>query len=93
MIGQGTKDRLRYLENIRQLEVGVTLATKHYRWVITQSERLANTTYLTLKCGRHQVKVHIPMCHWGPEFPTGLRFVSHAPTQRELFRHQPERAA
>lgn len=89
MIGEGTKARLRYIEAIRQLEVGATLASKNYRWTIMQSVRRANTTELTLKCGRRQINVHVPMCLWGPEFTcTGLRFVSHAPcaAQRELFR-------
>lgn len=87
MIDAGTAARERFQRRMGQVAVGATLRSRHRQWLITKQQRLDTSVMLTLKCGRHQLRVNIPVCHYGPCLAdVGLSAGAPAPQQRELFK-------
>lgn len=87
MIDAGTAARERFQRRMAQVAVGATLVSKSRRWLVTKQQRMDTNVMLTLKCGRHQLRVHVAVCHYGPCLAdVGLSAGTPAPQQRELFK-------
>ncbi|WP_454691190.1 hypothetical protein [Achromobacter aloeverae] len=79
-----------------RIAVGATLSAirrndqatpKPRHWIVTRQRRYETSMLLTLRCGRHEFRVNVPICHSGPcLMDVGLRVVAAAPSQRKLFR-------
>lgn len=88
----------RFSENMSRIAVGATLAAmrrndraapKPRVWVVTRQRRYDTSMLLTLRCGRHEFRVNVPICHSGPcLMDVGLCTIAAAPTQRKLFREE-----
>lgn len=88
--------RMRFQESMAEIAIGATLAAmprndqaraKPRHWIVTHQRRYDSSITLTLRCGRHEIRVHVGICHTGPELmDVGMRSVAPAPSQRNLFR-------
>ena len=69
---------------LQQIAVGARLARRRV-WTVTRQQSRETGVELTLRNGRRQIQVHVPVCLSGPIlWETGLRPVAPAPEQREL---------
>ncbi|WP_407059213.1 hypothetical protein ACKZDW_02180 (plasmid) [Ralstonia syzygii subsp. celebesensis] len=87
MTNAGTAARERFHHRMGQVAVGATLVSKSRQWLVTKQQHFDTSVMLTLKCGRHQLRLNVPVCHYGPCLAdVGLSAGAPAPQQRELFK-------
>jgi len=85
----GSAARQRFIQAMLKVAPGSRLANyntgSRIVWTVTTCKRWDTSVQLTLRCGRRQISRTVGICHSGPDLASsGLRFVGHAPTQREL---------
>jgi tRNA pseudouridine-54 N-methylase len=87
VIGEGTKARLRFLENIKQIEPGATLK-RQTLWTVEHLKRFDTSVQLVLRSqvnSRKTIRVNVMTSHWGPDLANaGLQSVKSAPRQLTL---------
>ncbi len=84
MTGAGTSQRERFMEAMQKIAVG-SIVRRSLEWLIVKQERFDTSASLTLRRGRRQINVSVPICITGPALcDVGLAHVSCAPTQRQL---------
>lgn len=82
----GIKARERYLQRIQQVAVGARLERKGREWTVIRQRSTETGVLLTLRHGRRDFQVYIPVTLWGPElWHLNMRSASLPPAQRELF--------
>lgn len=87
MSNAGTAAREQFQRRMGQVAIGATLVSKSRQWLVTKQQRMDTCVALTLKCGRHQLHINVPVCHSGPCLgDVGLVAGAPAPQQRELFK-------
>lgn len=87
MVNAGAAARERFQQRMGHVAVGATLVSKSRSWLVTKQQRMDTSVMLTLKCGRRQRCVNVPVCHYGPCLAdVGLSAGAPAPQQRELFK-------
>lgn len=86
-----TQSRHRFTEAMQKVAIGAKLAridrvgTSTMSWTITGHKRHETSVELTLRHGRHETQVNVPVCFTGPCLAdVGLRSVALAPEQRGL---------
>lgn len=88
MIGAGTKLRQLYLERMQQVAVGARLERKGRQWEIVQQRHTETGVALTLRHGRREFRLYVPVSIHGPElWHFDMRVAALPPTQRALFPH------
>lgn len=84
MSGEGIKAREKFQAAMQAIEPGARLARRSI-WTVERQQHRETGIELTLRCGRRQARVHVPICHSGPIlWEAGLRPVAPAPMQRDL---------
>ncbi len=82
----GEATRARHAERMRATAIGAQVARGARRWTIVQRRQQDTSVALTLRHGRTELQVVVPVCITGPCWAdVGLRPVAAAPTQRGLF--------
>lgn len=82
----GIATRQRYLERIKQVELGASLERKGRVWSIVQARRAETGVVLQLRHGRHDFRLYVPVTLDGPElWHSGFSSVSVPPAQRDMF--------
>jgi hypothetical protein len=82
----GIATRQRYLERIKQVEVGASLERKGRVWSIVQARRTETGVLLHLQYARRLFRLYVPVTLWGPElWHSGFSSVSVPPAQRDMF--------
>ena len=85
MNDEGTHARERFITNMQQIAVGARLEFHGRIFSVLKQKQWATSVDLTLRCGHRTIKVPVMLCHTGPSLSESrLRFVAHAPSQREL---------
>lgn len=86
MSSPGTRDRERFMLNMQKIEIGATLMRHTRPWIVVRQKKRETGIEITLRHGRREFSVHVPVCHTGPVlWEVGLKAVTAAPTNRELF--------
>lgn len=89
MSADGIRARDRFIENMRQVDVGAKLKRRAV-WTVVDSKRTDTSVRLLLQCGRRRVVAHVGVCITGPIlWEAGLRPVAAAPVQREHVTQKP----
>lgn len=77
--------RERFIDNMQRLQPGAKLEYRESVWTVTRNQRTETGVALTLRQGPAEIKKYVPVCFTGPALQdAGLRFVQHAPMQREI---------
>lgn len=86
MSSPGTLARQRFQERMAQIAIGATLVRLSRPWTVVRQQRQETGVELTLKHGRRQFHVQVPLCHTGPVlWQVGLRAAAAAPSQHSFF--------
>lgn len=82
----GEKMRATYLERMRQIDVGALLERKGRKWTVAKRRMLDGTVALTLRHGRREFVIYVPVTISGPElWHAHFRVVTAPPSQSEMF--------
>ncbi len=82
----GEATRARFIERMQTTAVGAQVARRRRAWTIVRHKAFDTSVSLTLRHGRREFVVHVPVCITGPVWwQVGLHPVAAAPTQRGLF--------
>ena len=78
-----------FTERMAQCAIGARLGNYNVGsraiWTVIACKRWDTNIQLTLRCGRRQISRSVMICESGPDLASsGLRFIGHAPHQREL---------
>lgn len=80
-----TQARERFTDAMQRLQPGAKIEYRGSAWLITRNQRTETGVALTLRQGQAEVKKYVPVCFTGPALhDADLRFLQHAPTQREI---------
>ena len=84
-----TADAARFRDAMDKTAVGSRLGNynrgSRIVWTVIARKRWDTSFQLTLRSGRRQITRHVGICHSGPDLASsGLRFIGHAPVQRDL---------
>ena len=86
MIGAGTKSRQLYLERMQQVAVGAKLERKGRLWEIVRQRQTETGVALTLRHGRREFRLYVPVTIHGPElWHFDMQVAALPPSQRALF--------
>ncbi|MOA41911.1 hypothetical protein D3C78_1639210 [compost metagenome] len=78
--------RAMYLERMKHTQVDSILERKGRNWTVAKRRMLDGTVALTLRHGRREFVIYVPITISGPElWHAGFRFVAAPPSQREMF--------
>lgn len=85
MSNAGTKQRQEFCERMRSVALGATLRRRSIKWTVVKQKRAETGVLITLKRGRREVCVQVPVCLSGPIlWEAGLHSVALPPNQRGL---------
>jgi hypothetical protein len=84
-MNDGIRARERFTERMQRIAVGARLEFHGRVFTVRKQRRWGSSVDLTLCCAHRTIRVPVMLCHSGPDLSSSrLRFVAHAPAQREM---------